>query len=122
MTKRYKTIYLILCVLSFLCLIAPLGSVIYHMRDEVIVNKLGISSFILVIIFLTSLNIITKFCPQSRLYIFLLGLSYFLNDFLLVFRLFAILAIVDELVIMPLLRRYKNLYLINKQIDKRNKC
>lgn len=119
MTKRYKIIYLILCILSFLCLFAPLTSVIFFMRDEVIVNKLGISSFILVFIFLTSLNIITKFCPRSRLYIFLLGLSYFLNNFLFVFRLFALTAIIDELVIMPLLRRYKNLYLINKQIDKR---
>lgn len=119
MTKRYKIAYLILCMLSFICLFAPLGLVIYEMRDEAIVNKLGISSFILVVIFLTSLNIITKFCPQSRLYIFLLGLSYFLTDFLLVFRLFAILAIVDELIIMPLLRRYKNLYMINKEIDKR---
>lgn len=121
MTKKYRIFDRLLFALSLLANIGPLAYfiIIAYSQSTVVYEKLAMTGAIMASIILTAIWAITRIQLRSRLWILLIGLFLCLDYALAAIITIAICQIVDELIICPLKKRYHNLYVINKEIDKR---
>ena len=121
-TKSMKLKY-ILCRTASICLtILPL--VIYVILGLVngeirISQKVFLSFTCIMAIILTAINILFKHSLRSPLFLILLGLYYTLNNILTLMIIISIGIISDEFIFAPLSKKYKERYIINKELDKR---
>lgn len=120
-TKKYKRLSFIFGLLSLLCTIAPvtyftvLGFINGEIRDKV---TLGVTLMLcLVLVFV---NVIKKANLRSPVYIMILGIYTCLDNLISLFLIMAITTMLDEMVLTPLQRIYKNRAVINREIDKRH--
>lgn len=122
MTKKYKKRAKILSILSFIVLFVPL--IIYVVMafasGDITVSKKVVLGFSLIFaLVLTVINALTKFRIRSTIWIVLLGIYYCLNNILPLLLMIAVGTITDEFILSPLQKKYKRLYEINNEIDKR---
>lgn len=123
MTKKYKKRAKILSILSFIVLFVPLivYVVMAFASGDITVSKKVVLGFSLIFaLVLTVINALTKFRIRSTIWIVLLGIYYCLNNILPLLLMIAIGTITDEFILSPLQKKYKRLYEINNEIDKRN--
>ena len=120
-TKRNKILYWIFNILSFIVLIVPV--VVYvikgYIEADLTVEKVGLTCTIMISIILVAINFIFKYHIRSTLWILLLGVYICLDNILLMIILIAVGTILDEFLLTPLKKSFKNKYTINKEIDKR---
>lgn len=120
MTKKYKFLYKFFAFLALVCLFAPVavytvkGLIVGTVIQRFSLGMLGLTSLIIVL-----LNLLWKARLRSPLFILLIGLYLTLEYIAPVLLLVAIGTILEELVFTPLKKKYKDLYIINKEIDKR---
>lgn len=120
MTKTYKIKKIIFSILSFLSIFVPLlVFIIIGYAQGAVVSKvvLSITSVFAIVLALGSL--LMKLHLRSPVFIVLIGLWSALNNLLPFIIVISITTILDELIFTPLKKKYKNLYTINKEIDKR---
>ena len=121
MTKRYHVLNILFTVCSVLANIVPLAFFIVsaYLQAEVVHEKLAMTAAVVCSIILTAVWFITKIQLRSRIWILLIGLFICLDYALAAIITIAICQIVDEIILCPLKKRYHNLYVINREIDKR---
>lgn len=120
-TKNNKKLYWTFSIISFLVLWVPLAYYIIkgYMDAEITTEKVGLTCTILIAIVLTAINFICKYHIRSTIWILLLGVYVCLDNVLTLIILIAIGTILDEFLLTPLKKSFKNKYTINKEIDKR---
>ena len=120
-TKKYQRLAILFHALSIIVLVAPLAYyIILGFINGETTEKfaLGITFVIAVILFI--INILFKYHIRSTLWILVLGVYFCMDNILPLLFMVAIGTILDEFVLTPLYRSYRNKYTINKEIDKRN--
>ena len=119
-TKKYKRLARLFSLLSILVLLAPLT---YYLVEAfiagVVIEKLALGGLATMAIILTLFNTIMKANLRSPVWLILLGIFFVLENILPLIIFIAAGTILDEFLLTPLARRYRNLYTINNEIDKR---
>ena len=119
-TKKYKRLARLFSLLSILVLLAPLA---YYLVEAfiagVVIEKLALGGLATMAIILTLFNTIMKANLRSPIWLILIGIFLVLENILPLIIFIAAGTILDEFVLSPLARRYRNLYTINNEIDKR---
>ena len=119
-TKKYRTLSFIFAALGFLITFGPLsyyfitGFAIAEVAHKFILTVGLVSSLILTVI-----NVIGKYTMRAPFFLLLLALVIVLETIKPMIILFAISVILDECLIQPLKKHFRNKYIINKEIDKR---
>ena len=121
MTKKHKALYWVFSILSFVVIYIPVFVYVVkgYIEAELTTEKVGLTCTIMISIILVSINFIFKYHIRSTLWILLLGIYYCLDNILLMIILIAMGTILDEFLLTPLKKSFKNKYTINKEIDKR---
>lgn len=126
MTKKYKIRRNILGFLSVLCTFGPVlffgGQAVYQGIE--IGEKATVDLTFLVIMtglaaILTLVGIFRKYVYRSIPYFMILGIYFLLETIVPLIITMAVCTILDELIFTPCYSYYKNLYVINREIDKR---
>ena len=119
-TKKYKRLARLFSLLSILVLLAPLA---YYLVEAfiagVVIEKLALGGLATMAIILTLFNTIMKANLRSPIWLILIGIFLVLENILPLIIFIAAGTILDEFILTPLARRYRNLYTINNEIDKR---
>lgn len=119
-TKNYKKIYISLIFIQFLILILPL--IIYTFIGFVngeVVQKLALGCSIFSALILVSINFLFKLSLRSSIWILLLGLYSCIENLIPLLLIIAISTLIDELILTPQIKKYKQKFIINKEIDDR---
>ena len=121
MTKKYRRLFWLFTILSLLLNIAAPAYYIFDglMGDGIIVEKVALSASVFIVVLLSAVAYVNKTTMRSRIWILLLGLYVCLDTILTPLLIIAITQILDEWIISPLAKSYRNKLTINKQIDKR---
>lgn len=122
MTSKYKKLSILTFLLSAMCSLCPI--LIYVIKafvdkDVQEVNKYTLGIMCSVALVVTLINIVAKLHLRCIPWILLLGIYLCLKDITALLVIMAITTIIDELILMPLHKSFKNKYTINKEIDKR---
>ena len=122
MTHKYKRLSILTFLLSAICSLCPI--LIYVLKafidkDVQEVNKYTLGIMCSVALVVTLINIVSKLHLRCIPWILLLGIYVCLKDITTLLVIMAITTIIDELILMPLHKSFKNKYTINKEIDKR---
>lgn len=121
-TKSSKFKYILCKMISFCLTVMPLliYIVIGLINGDVYKSEkivLGFSCIVALI--LTIVNVLLKYHLRSPLFILLLGLYYAIDNILPLLLIICVGIVLDELVFTPFTKKYKQLYVINKEIDER---
>ena len=120
MTEKYKKKARFYNFLSFFITVVPiLIYVVIGFIEGTIGQKITLGMCLVAVIILVILNLLFKHIPRCGVWIILAGLAYACNSIVPLLLIMAITTALDELVLSPLAKKYKNLYTINKEIDKR---
>ena len=122
MTNKYKKLSILTFLLSTICSLCPI--LIYVLKafidkDVQEVNKYTLGIMCSVALVVTLINIVAKLHLRCIPWILLLGIYVCLKDITSLLVIMAITTIIDELILMPLHKSFKNKYTINKETDKR---
>lgn len=122
MTNKYKKLSIITFLLSSICSLCPI--LIYVIKafvdkDVQEVNKYTLGIMCSVALIVTIINIVGKLHLRCIPWILLLGIYVCLKNITTLLVIMAITTIIDELILVPLHKSFKNKYTINKEIDKR---
>ena len=120
MTEKYKKKARFYSFLSFFITVVPiLIYVVIGFIEGTIGQKITLGMCLVAVVILVILNLLFKHIPRCGVWIILAGLAYACNSIVPLLLIMAITTALDELVLSPLAKKYKNLYTINKEIDKR---
>lgn len=120
MTQKYKKKYQTYTALSVIITLVPiLIYVILGFQQGTIGQKITLGVCLLTAIILVIMNLLFKHIPRCGLWIVLTGLAYACNSITILLLIMALTTALDELILSPLANKYKQLYIINKEIDKR---
>lgn len=120
-TKKYRTISLVLLIMCILLNVAPLATytVMALCQANLVVEKVALTSTIFIVLIMSLYSLVSKTALRSRIWIILLGMYVCLDYILAPLIIIAICQVLDEMFINPLYKHYKNKYTINREIDKR---
>lgn len=120
MTKNYKCKMIITGILSFLCSFGPLivftvmGLAQGEGKEKIVLAMTMVGAIMIALI-----AAMKKIHLRSTTFILMIGLWVALDRLLPFILTVAICTIIDELILTPLYKRFKEDYHTNKQIDKR---
>lgn len=125
MTTKYKRLYHLFALLSFLATVGPLGYflVLAVVSGEVgTAKKVTLAFTVIACAFLVLVNAIKKYRLRSPFFILLIGLQACLNSLATLFIVLAASTILDEFVLSPLKRKYRAKYRLNREMDNREQA
>ena len=118
MTKKYKIKLNICRLLSFTLTVLPV--IIYTIMgfmDGTIGEKVSLGICVVLALIFVLINIMFKYHIRSPLWILLIGIYVCIDNIIPLLIIMAATTIIDEFVLVPLINKYKNKYIINKEID-----
>lgn len=119
-TQKYRVYYWVTLVLSWVVIFTP---IIYYTILAFIngtnVQKLALGLTFFAALALTAINILKKLNLRCITWLLVLGISFCLNEITTLIIFMAVTTIIDEIVLTPLNRYYREKLSINKEIDKR---
>ena len=120
-TKHYKRLAAFFTFLSLLLLVGPLSFYVIagFAASAVVIEKVVLTCIIFIAVILTLICSINKWVFRSKIFLFILGLYLVIDKFILMIIIFAASQVIDELIVAPLARRFRNKASINAEIDKR---
>lgn len=119
-TKRYINLSRLFHAISIIILIAPiLVYVVLGFANGEITQKVTLGITLSIALLLTIVNAIFKFHIRSVIWIMVLGIYFCLQNIMPLLLIVAVGTILDEFILTPLHKSYKNKATINKEIDKR---
>lgn len=120
-TKKYRICAAILLIISILFNVAPLAAytITGLVEADLVIEKVALTSTVFVVAILSVVAWVNKTTMRSRVWIVMLGLYFCLDTFVTPLLIIAITQILDEWIISPLHRYFRNKYTINKEIDHR---
>lgn len=120
MTARYHKLNIFLGILSFFLNIGPLAFYgILGFAHAEIHEKITLGLTVIVVLIMTLIALVNRISMRSRLWVLLCGLYVCLDYILVPLIVFAVCQIVDEVIVSPLHHKFKNLYTIHREIDRR---
>ena len=120
MTKKYKTKLNICRLLSFTITVLPV--IIYVIKgfmDGSIGEKVSLGICVILALMFMLINVMFKYHIRSTLWVLLIGIYVCIDNIIPLLIIMATTTIIDEFVLVPLINKYKNKYIINKEIDLR---
>lgn len=120
MTKKYKIKLNICRLLSFTITVLPV--IIYVIKgfmDGSIGEKVSLGICVILALIFMLINVMFKYHIRSTLWILLIGIYVCIDNIIPLLIIMASTTIIDEFVLVPLINKYKNKYIINKEIDLR---
>lgn len=114
--KKMYTFHLLSWVLTFLPIMIWLG-IAFAKSTEVTKTALALSITIASLLTLT--NLLLKYSIRSTIWVLLIGIYIALKDITPLLIIIAVCTILDEFIVHPLYKHYKERYHINREIDKR---
>lgn len=120
MTKKYKIKLNICRLLSFTITVLPV--IIYTIMgfmDGTIGEKVSLGICVILALIFVLINIMFKYHIRSTLWVLLIGIYVCIDNIIPLLIIMATTTIIDEFVLVPLINKYKNKYIINKEIDLR---
>ena len=120
MTKKYKIKLNICRLLSFTLTVLPV--IIYTIKgfmDGSIGEKVSLGICVILALMFMLINIMFKYHIRSTLWVLLIGIYVCIDNIIPLLIIMAATTIIDEFVLVPLINKYKNKYIINKEIDLR---
>ena len=120
MTKKYKIKLNICRLLSFTLTVLPV--IIYTIMgfmDGTIGEKVSLGICVILALIFVLINIMFKYHIRSTLWLLLIGIYVCIDNIIPLLIIMAATTIIDEFVLVPLINKYKNKYIINKEIDLR---
>ena len=120
MTKKYKIKLNICRLLSFTLTVLPV--IIYTIMgfmDGTIGEKVSLGICVILALIFMLINIMFKYHIRSTLWVLLIGIYVCIDNIIPLLIIMAATTIIDEFVLVPLINKYKNKYIINKEIDLR---
>lgn len=119
-TKKYQRLSILFQALSILVLVAPLAYyTIYGFINGEVTEKLTLGITFVVACILLVINVLFKYHIRSTIWILVLGIYFCIDSIMPLLLMVAIGTILDEFILTPLYKSYKNKCTINKEIDKR---
>ena len=120
-TKKLKRAAFLLSAASFLLSVGPLlvYTVKALMSGSTTTDKCLLLSCISIGVILSLVCVINKYSPRCRIWLILIGLYVCLDNIIGCIITLAITQILDELLVCPLAKIFRQKYSINKEIDKR---
>lgn len=122
MTKKYKIKLNICRLLSFTLTVLPV--IIYTIMgfiDGTIGEKVSLGICVILALIFMLINVMFKYHIRSTLWVLLIGIYVCIDNIIPLLIIMAATTIIDEFVLVPLINKYKNKYIINKEIDLRGK-
>lgn len=120
MTKKYHKLYILFRTLSVIVIFTPmLYYVIRGFIEGETTEKLTLTGTFFIAIILTVVNVLFKYSIRSTLWIIVLGVYSCIENIMPLLLMIAIGTILDEFILTPLYRSYRNKYTIHREIDKR---
>ena len=120
MTKKYKIKLNICRLLSFTLTVLPV--IIYTIMgfmDGTIGEKVSLGICVILALIFVLINIMFKYHIRSTLWVLLIGIYVCIDNIVPLLIIMAATTIIDEFVLVPLINKYKNKYIVNKEIDLR---
>lgn len=120
MTKKYKIKLNICRILSFTLTVLPV--IIYAIigfMDGTIGEKVSLGICVILALIFMLINVMFKYHIRSTLWVLLIGIYVCIDNIIPLLIIMAATTIIDEFVLVPLINKYKNKYIINKEIDLR---
>lgn len=119
-TKKNARLSALFFWLSILVTIIPvIVYVIIGFCNGEVHQKLTLGITVIIAIILVGINVIFKYHIRSILWVLILGIYFCTREILPLLLIVAIGTILDEFVLTPLHKKYKNRKTINYEIDKR---
>lgn len=120
-TKKYRFWSFIFLFFSILLNVAPIGAytIMALINANLVVEKVALISTVFVVLILSIVAWVNKTTMKSRVWIVMLGLYFCLDEFIVPLLIIAITQILDEWIIAPLHGYFRNIYTINREIDRR---
>lgn len=119
-TKAYRKKYWACTILSWVLTFVPLiVFVIWGFVEGTPHRKLALGGLMVVAAILVVLNVLMKLSLRCIPWVVLIGIYICLKEITVLLVIMALTTVVDELVLEPLAKMYKNKVTINKEIDKR---
>lgn len=120
-TKKYQRLYTLMVVLEIIVLLGP---VLYYVATGFIIASAAaqftLSAMAICAIFLTIVSLLFKFKLSSPIWILILGIYIAIQNILPLIICLAVGTILDEFLLHPLKKRFRNQARINREIDKRS--
>ena len=120
MTNKYKIKLNICRLLSFTLTVLPV--IIYTIMgfmDGSIGEKVSLGICVILALIFVLINVTFKYHIRSTLWVLLIGIYVCIDNIIPLLIIMAATTIIDEFVLVPLINKYKNKYIINKEIDLR---
>lgn len=118
-TKKLHTTSILLGLFSFmLCYVPLLVAIITGFTYESEAGKVALSISCIVALILSLINLVAKYSIRSTMWVLLLGTYCVLDNVMPYLIAIAVCTIIDEFVVSPLHKHYKNLYTINNEISR----
>lgn len=114
--KKTLTFHFISWLLTFAPILIWLVIALVKSND---VTKTALSLSIVVAMLLSVVNLLLKYSIRSTVWILLIGIYIALRNITPLLIIIAVCTILDEFIVHPLYKHYKERYHINKEIDKR---
>lgn len=119
-TKSYRKKYWTCTILSWVLTFVPLlVFVIWGFIEGTPHRKLALGGLMVIAAILVVLNVLMKLSLRCIPWILLIGIYICLKEITVLLIVMAITTVLDELVLEPLAKSFKNKLTINKEIDKR---
>lgn len=120
-TRKYRKLSFLFGSISILLNIAPftIYAFIALVDSALIYQKIALSMTVLVVAILSLVALVNKVAMKSRLWIVLVGIYVCLGEIITPLIIIAVCQVLDELIVSPLHKNFKNKKIINKEIDKR---
>lgn len=121
MTKKYRSTYLALVIVSVILNLFPVAFYVVKafIESSATYQKVALSSTIFISLILTCVSLLTKVNIRSVIWILFIGLYVCLDSIINMIMFIAIFQVADELAITPLKKMVKNKWIIHKELDKR---
>ena len=120
-TKKFKILYITFSIISFLLTLGPVSFYIVkgYIDADLTKEKVALTGIILCAIILTAVNVLIKHHIRSTIWLLMLGIYYCVDNIMPLLLMIAIGTILDEFIVSPLKKSFKNKKIINSEIDKR---
>lgn len=120
MTKKYKTKLNICRLLSFTLTVLPviIYAIMGFMQGST-GEKVSLGVCVVLALIFVLINVMFKYHIRSTLWVLLIGIYVCIDNIIPLLIIMATTTIIDEFALVPLINKYKNKYVINKEIDLR---
>ena len=120
-TKKHRLWYWIFFALSLLLNVGPLT--VYTIKAvieaDLVYEKVTLVMTVFVVLIMTVISLINKVAMRSRLWVILIGIYFCLDYIMTPLIIIAVCQVVDEIIVSPLKKHFREKLSINKEIDRR---